>query len=56
MDKTRYDTVEGLRYTNAPILICSGYSELREDKDLSTDKDLVGYFRLVIQKRLETDD
>ena len=40
----------------AHILICPGYSELREDKDLSTDRDLVAYFRNVIQKRLKTDD
>ena len=48
--------MEGLRDTQAHILICPGYSELRENKDLATDKDLVGYFRLVIQKRLETAD
>ena len=47
--------MEGLRDTQAHILICPGYSELRENKDLATDKDLVGYFRLVIQKRLQTD-
>ena len=56
MDKIGYDKVEGLRDTQAHILICPGYSELRENKDLATDKDLVGYFRLVIQKRLETAD
>ena len=55
-DNTGYDKVKGLRDTQAHILICPGYSELREDKDLSTDKDLVGYFRLVIQKRLQTDE
>ena len=55
-DKAGYDKVEGLRDTQAQILICPGYSELRENKDLATDKDRVGYFRLVIQKRLETAD
>ena len=55
-DKTVYEEVEGIRDTQAHILICPGYSELREDKDLSTDRDLVAYFRNVIQKRLKTDD
>ena len=55
-DKTGYDKVEGLRDTQAHILICPGYAELREDKDLSRDKDLVTYFRNVIQKRLKSDE
>ena len=55
-DKTGYDSVEGQRDTQAHIMICPGYSDLREDKDLATDKHLVEYFRLVIKKRLEPDD
>ena len=35
--------------TQEHILICPGYSELRHDKDLTSDGDLVRYFREVIQ-------
>ena len=55
-DKTEHNTVEGRRDTQAHILICPGYEDLRQDKDLSSDKDLVGYFRLVMKKRLESVD
>ena len=33
------------------ILSCPGYADLRLDKDLSLDKDLVEYFSLVIKRR-----
>jgi hypothetical protein len=55
-DKAGYDTVDGQRDTRAHILICPGHTDPRDDKDLSSDKDLVNYFRLVIKKRLETVD
>jgi hypothetical protein len=55
-DKAEHDTVEGMRDTQAHILICPGYEDLRQDKDLSSDKDLVGYFRLVMKRRLESVD
>ena len=55
-DKAEYATVEGMRDTQAHILSCPGYEDLREDKDLSSDKDLVGYFRLVMNRRLDTVD
>ena len=55
-DKAEHDTVEGMRDTQAHILICPGYADLRQDKDLSSEKDLVGYFRLVLNKRLESVD
>ena len=48
--------MEGMRDTQAHILSCPGYEDLREDKDLSSDKDLVGYFRLVMNRRLDTVD
>ena len=38
-DKTGYDTVGGLRDMQAHILICPGYSELREDNDNDNDID-----------------
>ena len=55
-DKAEHDTVEGMRDTQTHILVCPGYAELRQDKDLSSDKDLVGYFRLVMNNRLESVD
>ena len=36
-------------------MVCPGYAELRQDKNLDEDRDLVNYFALVIKKRLETD-
>ena len=55
-DNAEPATVEGMRDTQAHILICPGYTDLREDKDLSSDKGLVDYFRLVMKKRLDTVD
>ena len=55
-EKAEYATVEGMRDTQAHILSCPRYEDLREDKDLSSDKDLVGYFRLVMNRRLDTVD
>ena len=37
--------------TQEHILICPGYSELRLNKDLTSDGDLVRYFREVILLR-----
>ena len=34
------------------VLICPNYSKLRENKDLSSNKDLVTYIREVIKTRL----
>ena len=48
--------MEGMRDTQTHILTCPGYADLREDKDLSSDKDLVGYFRLVMKERLDSVD
>ena len=38
--------------TQAHILTCVGYADLRKDKDLNDDKDLVEYFSAVIMKRM----
>ena len=35
------------------ILSCSGYEDLRVDRNLENEKDLVDYFSLVIKRRLE---
>ena len=48
-----HDQVVGYRDTQTHILSCEGYADLRENKDLTCDKDLVKYFSLVIKKRLE---
>ena len=48
--------VGGRRDTQIHILICPGYADLRMDKNLETDKDLVKYFSQVIKKRLETEE
>ena len=34
------------------VLSCAGYADLRKDKDLSDDKDLVEYFSAVIARRM----
>ena len=51
--KPDQDIVVGYRDTQTHILSCEGYEDLRENKDLACDKDLVTYFSLVIKKRLE---
>ena len=39
--------------SQAHILLCSAYKDLRKDKELTNEKDLVDYFSLVIKRRLE---
>ena len=34
------------------LFSCKGYENFRKDKDLSKDKDLVTYFRSIIQERM----
>ena len=55
-DKAAYDKVEGQRDTQAHVMVCPGYADLREDKDLHNDKDLVKYFQLVIKQRTDSED
>ena len=43
----------GCRDTQTHIIVCPGYADMRQDKNLSEDKDLVTYFSEVIKKRLE---
>ena len=38
--------------TQQHILVCEGYSDLREGKELDKDQDLVGYFQAVIRRRM----
>ena len=38
--------------TQAHVLICSGYTDLRDGKNLEIDKDLVDYFSAVIRRRM----
>ena len=52
-DKSVYSKVEGFRDTQSHVMVCAGYSDLREGKDLNTDKDLVKYFQMVIKKRID---
>ena len=55
-DKAVYDKVEGNRDTQAHVMVCPGYADLRENKDLHDDKDLVKYFQLVIKQRTDSED
>ena len=38
--------------TQAHVLVCEGYADLRDGKDLDDDKALVGYFSAVIRRRM----
>ena len=38
--------------TQAHVLLCRGYSDLRDGKNLENDRDLVEYFAAVIRRRL----
>ena len=48
--------VTGSRDTQRHIMVCTGYENLREDKDLSTDKGLVSYFQQVIKQRQNSNE
>ena len=48
--------VGGRRDTQTHIMICPGYADMRIDKNLEDDKDLVRYFSQVIKKRMDTDE
>ena len=43
--------MSGAIETQSHILYCEAYSALREGKSLSSDKDIVEYFRKVIEIR-----
>ena len=45
--------VKRMMDSQSHILSCSGYEDLRMDKDLANEKDLVEYFSLVIKRRLD---
>ena len=42
----------GCPNTQAHVLQCRGYSDLRDGKNLESDKDLVEYFAAVIRRRM----
>jgi hypothetical protein len=46
----------GSRDTQQHIMICPGYEELRENKNLEDDRDLVKYFSQVIKRRKDLDN
>lgn len=46
--------VGGCRDTQTHIMICPGYAELIQDKNMDYDMDIVQYFSQVIKKRLKT--
>ena len=48
--------VVGCRDTQQHVMVCPGYGELREDKNLENDRDLVRYFAQVIKKRQDSDN
>ena len=41
----------GVRDSQSHVVLCPAFASLREGKDMSKDKDLVDYFRAVIQQR-----
>ena len=55
-DGDRAKEVVGCRDTQQHVLICPGYAEFREGKNLNVDKDLVKYFSQVIKLRQDEDD
>ena len=46
----------GRRDTQSNIMVCPGFSDIRQDLDLDNDRDLVNYFSQVFKIRLETED
>ena len=46
----------GSRDTQQHIMLCPGYEELRENKNLEDDRDLVKYFSQVIKRRQDLDN
>ena len=48
--------VVGCRDTQQHVLICPGYAEFREGKNLDVDKDLVQYFAKVLKLRQDKND
>jgi hypothetical protein len=56
MDNAIGDKVVGNRDTQQHVMVCPGYAEYRENKNLDDDGHLVKYFQQVINQRLESDD
>ena len=46
------DNPMGNRDTQLHVMVCPGYEDYRKDKNLADDKDIVEYFKLVIDHRL----
>ena len=53
--RTKHTVTEQTRTddTQSHVLICDSYADLRKDKDLSDDKDLVDFFVAVISRRMK---
>ena len=45
----------GKRDTQSHLMSCKDYEDLRQGKDLSNDKNLVGYFKSIIVRRSLSD-
>ena len=39
--------------TQSHVLVCNTYSDLRVDRDLSDEDDMIGYFRKVLKRRMK---
>ena len=48
------DNPMGNRDTQLHVMVCPGYQDFRQDKNLSEDKDIVNFFKQVIDHRLNT--
>ena len=43
------------RETQWHVMVCSGYVDFRQDKDMSPDRHIVNYFQQVIRQKQEND-
>ena len=55
-DNAMGDKVVGSRDTQQHVMVCPGYADYRENKNLDDDRQLVTYFQQVIKHRLKSDD
>ena len=55
-DDAMSDKVVGSRDTQQNVMVCPGYADYRENKNLDDDRQLVTYFQQVIKHRLKSDD
>ena len=55
-DSDRGHELAGSRDTQQHVMLCPGYADIRENKNLEDDRDLVKYFSEVIKRRQDCDD